>query len=286
MPLYSEAGMKRGVVITGGNRGIGAAMAETLAAAGYEVKIVCRSRRRADEFIASAKARGITGIDFIEGDMSSIASAAAAAERIRAEAGEFGAFVHNAALWPTERRLTVDGFEESFMVNHLAPFVINRALADLFATNRARVVQISAGLYIAGMKDYAATAAGDNFSLMKTYATTKLLNLIATMRFAELWRDAGVTLNAIHPGVVNTGLGEMKGPAGILLGLVKKLWLRPSEGAAAPVRLVADPAYEGLTGAYFDRFTRAKLAPIALDGAFNDAVWEQAVSLCARAGRS
>ncbi|MCU0846133.1 MAG: SDR family NAD(P)-dependent oxidoreductase [Spirochaetes bacterium] len=277
--------MKKTVIITGGNRGIGAAMAEALAAAGYAVKIVCRSRVRAEEFIASTRARGITGIDFIEGDLSTIASSIETADRIRAGAPAFHAFVHNAALWPTKKFINADGLEQSFVTNHLAPFILNRRLEDLFTANRARVVQISAGLYIAGKRDCAATASGDNYSLMKTYATTKLHNLIATMRFAELWKGKPVTINAIHPGVVNTALGEMKGFGGTLLRLLKKLCLSPADGAAAPVRLVTDPAYESLSGAYFDRYKQTKLAPVALDGEFNRAVWEQAVSLAARAGR-
>lgn len=273
--------MKKTVIITGGNRGIGAAMAETLAAGGYTVKIVCRSRASAEESIASARARGITGIEFLEGDLSTIASSIETADRIRAGASGFHAFVHNAALWPTEKIINSDGFEQSFVTNHLAPFVLNRRLEDLFLANRARVVQISAGLYIAGMKDYAAAATGDNFSLMKTYATTKLLNLIATMRFAQLWKGRPVTVNAIHPGVVNTGLVEMKGVGGMLLRLLRKLYLSPADGAAAPVRLVTDTSYESLTGAYFDRFKQTPLAPIALDDGFSLAVWEQAIALCA-----
>lgn len=276
--------MKKTVIITGGNRGIGAAMAEALAAGGYAVRIVCRSRERARGFIESARARGITGIEFIEGDLSTIASSIETADRIRTGAPEFHAFVHNAALWPTEKIINADGLEQSFVANHLAPFILNRRLEDLFIANRARVVQISAGLYIAGEKDCAATASGDNYSLMKTYATTKLLNLIATMGFAGLWKGKPVTINAIHPGVVNTGLGETKGLGGALLRLFKRLWLKPADGAAAPVMLVTDPAYESLSGAYFDRFKQRKLAPVALDAGFNRVVWEQAMSLTTGAG--
>ncbi|TAL35605.1 MAG: SDR family NAD(P)-dependent oxidoreductase [Spirochaetes bacterium] len=273
--------MNRRILITGGNRGIGAAIAESLRRQEYEVVIVCRDRNSSMDFIRRMDGKGLAGIRFIEGDLGSMKSARAAAARIRAESPDFCAFVHNAGMWPVEKVINEDGLEQSFATNHLGPFLLNRLLEDLFIKNRCRVVQVSAGLYVLGRKDCGRSASGENFSLMKTYATTKLLNLVATMAFAERWRDKGVTINAVHPGVVKTGLGaDIGGIRGAILGAFKRLWLSPEKGAAAPVALATDQRYAGVTGAYFERFARRALKPLAADPVFSREVWEQAIALC------
>ncbi len=171
------------VVITGGNAGIGAAMARAIAEKGHTVKIVCRNRERAGAFIDEMKNRGIS-IGLIEGDLGTVASACEAARRVLKDAPDCGIFIHNAGMWPVEKTINADGFEQSFATNHMAPFVMNVLLENMFKKNRTRIVQISAGLYVAGIKDCEAAATGSNFSLTRTYATTKLMNLVATMEFA------------------------------------------------------------------------------------------------------
>lgn len=279
--MFSNYGgaMKGVAVVTGGNRGIGAAIALAMAERGYHVKIMCRSGERARTFIEEAAARRIGSIEWIAGDLGSIAGARDAAERIKRECPNLSVFIHNAGMWPLKLEFNEDGLEQSFVTNHLGPFIMNILLEDLFTANRCRLVQVSAGLYLIGMKDYEAAAAGTNFSILRTYATTKLFNLICTMQFARLWEGKGVTFNAVHPGVVRTGLGDTGGALGLFLRCAKLLQLTPEEGARAPLRLADNAKFSGVTGKYFDRFREKDLAPIALDGAFNEGLREQAMKL-------
>ncbi len=271
--------MKGIAIVTGGNRGIGAAIAESMARRGYEVNIMCRSEESAEAFIAAAGEKGLGNIRFIKGDMGSIAAAKEAAGRVKRDFPKLSVFIHNAGMWPVKPVLNEDGLEQSFVTNHLAPFIINSVLEDIFSANRTRIVQVSAGLYIAGMKDYEAAATGENFSPMRTYATTKLFNLISTMMFAVRWKDRGMTINAVHPGVVRTGLGEMNGVGGAVMRLLKRLFLTPAEGAVAPVMLADDPEYNDVTGRYYERCREKKLKPIALDPVFNEGLWRHAMKL-------
>jgi NAD(P)-dependent dehydrogenase (short-subunit alcohol dehydrogenase family) len=267
------------ILITGGNAGIGAAMAKILSSQGYDVKIICRSREKAEKFISSVNNKNGGSISFIEGDFNSIKSSREAAIRIRKESPEFSVFIHNAGMWPEKLNINCDGFEESFMTNHMAPFILNTELEDLFKKNRCRVVQVSAALYIAGVKDVQAAASGKDFSLLKTYPTTKFFNLLSSMHFARRWEGSGVTINSVHPGVVKTGLGNMQGIGGILLKAVKFFFISPEEGAKAPIVLAIDPKLKGLTGKYFDRFKMVPLSPMALDEKFSQEVWDQASEL-------
>jgi len=267
------------VLITGGNRGIGAAMAENLLWKGYRVTIICRSIEKAELFLREMKSMGLTGIDYIQGDLGSIQSARDTANLIRKQSPVFSHFIHNAGIWPVRKVLNADGLEQSFVTNHLAPFILNQLLEDIFVKNRCRIIQISAGLYPLGMKDFKAAAAGDNFSVLRTYASTKLLNLVTTMRFAEKWKETGTVINAIHPGVVRTGLGEMGGLPGLVMKLAKYFCLSPADGAEAPVNLAVNSRFDGTTGVYFDRFNPVELRPMALDREFVNGVWSQAMIL-------
>lgn len=266
--------MRKHFLVTGANRGIGAAITRELAAAGHQVTLLCRDCKAAEALIRSLPSR--QGINVLEGDLGTLAGIRAATLAIAALPPLQG-LIHNAALWPQHKIITADGLEQSFVVNHLAPFLINLELEDRLKRDGTRVVQMTAGLYPMGDRNFAATAVGDNFSALKTYASTKLLNLATTMTFAERWQGSQATINAVHPGVVRTDLGAMTGVKGRLLNLIKRLWLTPEAGAKAPVFLSIAPELEGISGRFYDRFKEASLAPFLQDQNFRDAVWQQAL---------
>lgn len=266
--------MSKHFLVTGANRGIGAAITRELAAAGHQLTLLCRDLKAAEILVRSLPSR--QGINVLEGDLGTLAGIRAAALAIAALPPLQG-LIHNAALWPQHKIITVDGLEQSFVVNHLAPFLINLELEERLKRDGTRVVQMTAGLYPIGDRNFTATAVGDNFSALKTYASTKLLNLATTMTFAERWQGSQATINAVHPGVVRTDLGAMTGVKGRLLNLIKRLWLAPEAGAMAPVFLSTASELQGISGRFYDRFKEASLAPFLQDHSFREAVWQQAL---------
>ncbi|TDO47138.1 short subunit dehydrogenase [Kribbella sp. VKM Ac-2527] len=171
-------------------------------------------------------------------------------EKIAAAIRRIDVLVHNAAVWPSRRIINEDGFEQAFFVNHLAPFLMNHLLEERLG----RVVQVSAGLYVSGKVDPDRTPTGEDFHSMRTYADTKLANLLMVALFAERWRASGVTIDAVHPGVLRTGLGDPGGVRGLALKTVKRLW-KPAEEAAPPV---VDLLVSEGTGRYFNRSKEAR----------------------------
>lgn len=258
------------VIITGGNRGIGLATAELLAAEGLKVALVARRRDQGE----AAAARLGGGAELVVGDLSDRAGVAALAEELKERFPDVRTLVHNAGIWPSKRVLNADGFEQAFFTNHLAPFLLNHLLEERLAHGGATVVQVSAGLYIKGKVDPERTPTGQDFHAIRTYADTKLANLMMLPLFAERWKDAGVTVNALHPGVIRTGLGDRRGPLGLLLKAVKRTWQPPEEGGRPVARLVTHvPA---TSGAYFEVDKETPLDPVALDAVLARRLWADA----------
>lgn len=247
----------RTAVVTGGNRGIGRAVVESLAGKGYRVVTLCR------------RPVEIPGVEVVIGDLSCARTVAGAAAALAEACESIDVLVHNAGVWPTRLVRNEDGIEQAFAVNHLAPFQLNLALEDRLT----RVVQVSAGLHVKGRVDLDRTPAGADFHRMRTYCDTKLANLLVLPLFARRWQDAGVTIDAVHPGVIRTRLGDPGGPLGLLLRAVKLTWADPGTGAVPVVRL-AEPGHG--TGRYFHL---AEEQPVVHDPELAGRLWAQALEL-------
>jgi NAD(P)-dependent dehydrogenase (short-subunit alcohol dehydrogenase family) len=245
-------------VVTGGNRGIGYAVCEALTHKGFRVIAVTRN----------PAATVPPNVEVVPGDLASRRTVTALAEALTNVCPTIDVLVHNAGVWPIRLRHNEDGIEESFAVNHLAPFQLNMALA----TRLRRVVQVSAGLYVKGKVDPTRTPWGKDFHRMRTYCDTKRANLLLTPLLADHWQDAGVTIDAVHPGVIRTNLGDPGGVLGMVLRLVKRSWASPEAGAAPVVRLSSATG----TGRYFNVEAEE---PIPNEPALARRLWDQAREL-------
>ncbi|MDI1481040.1 SDR family NAD(P)-dependent oxidoreductase [Polyangium sp. y55x31] len=267
------------VVVTGGNRGIGQAVARDLVSRGCRVVLHARDRERASLARDELGGAGPGEVTLVWGDLSTKRGIRETAEAILVACPRIDVLIHNAGLWPSERVLNEDGLEMAFVVNHLAPFMLNHLLEARLVESRSRVVQVSAGLYVKGRPDLEKTPTGEDFHPLGTYPTTKLCNLLLVPRFAARWKDRGPTILALHPGVIRTGLGDRKGMLGGLLRVVKRLWKSPEDGARPVVKLALDPALEGVTGKYYHLDVETELHPVARNEALAAELWAQAQKL-------
>lgn len=223
------------LILTGASRGIGRALALALAGNPQQrLVLVARDRERLEALAAEVAARG-SRAEVVPGDLGSLAGARALGERLAAKVQPGTTLVHNAGVWPAKRTLTADGLETAFVVNHLAPLALQRPLLD--AGKLARVMVVSAGLLVKGRFDARRTPAGEDFSGVRTYCTTKLCLAAAMRDVAAAHPELDVVV--LHPGVVRTDLGARGGALGLLLSWVKRRWEAPEVCGARLARILA-----------------------------------------------
>ena len=242
------------ILLTGGNRGIGKAIAQKLLDESHEVIIVCR--REAEGKAVAEELKSTTGnpkVSIIQGDLSSIQKCKTLIEKVKIEHPDINILINNAGVWMMEKKLNEDGLELSFMVNYLAPHLLCHGLFPVLKNNQpARIVNVNSGLYLKGSLDIEKTPYGLDFGSRKTYANSKFCSMMSSIDFAKEINGSGVTINAVHPGVINTGLGNSPKFLSKVVNLFKRFWKSPEYGAAAPTWLALDEKLEGVNGNYYN----------------------------------
>jgi NAD(P)-dependent dehydrogenase (short-subunit alcohol dehydrogenase family) len=253
---FTEAQWKpKQVLVTGGNRGIGKAICLSLLQKGHRVVFTCRSKDVGDEVLQELKdTTNNSKVKYLVGDLSSIAATNELVDVILEKFPELNVLVHNAGIWPTEKVMTEDGLELAFTVNYIAPYIMNQRLYPILEKNGpSRIVLVTAGFYVFGKADISKTPYGTDFGPLASYRNTKQCGMIHHLHLARQRNDEkSVSINAVHPGVIQTGLGTpSNGCLACLLRAVKTFCGKPSEGAVAPVWLAVSPEAEDVHGQYY-----------------------------------
>jgi NAD(P)-dependent dehydrogenase (short-subunit alcohol dehydrogenase family) len=274
-------------IVTGGNGGIGKETARGLARAGRRVIVAGRDRAACERVAGelAAEVRDPARVVAWPLDLASQASVRAFAARARAELPRLDILVCNAGVWPRDRRLTADGLELAFGVNHLGHFLLTRELEPLLrASAPARVVIVSSGLHArARMAWDDLQHARGRYSGTDAYAQSKLANLLHAFALARRLAGTGVTVNALHPGMVKTNLGRELPE--LLMKLAGPVLRTPARGAETSLFLALAPEVVAVTGRYFDDRKPRRPSPIALDRGSQERLWAVSEQLVVPRGR-
>jgi NAD(P)-dependent dehydrogenase (short-subunit alcohol dehydrogenase family) len=215
----------RDVIITGASRGIGRALALALAnrpLPSTRLVLAARNEMKLDDVAHQVEASG-TSVLCIPGDLATLVGARTLGDHLAGVIRPASTLVHNAGIWPARRELTSDGLEAAFVVNCVGPLLLQQVLLDHQLLDRIMVV--SAGLIVKGRYSAEQTPTGADFSIWRTYCTTKLAFAVAERDLAT--QHPEVDFVVLHPGVARTDLGARRGLLGILLRWVKRTWEKP-----------------------------------------------------------
>jgi retinol dehydrogenase 14 len=257
------------VVVTGASSGIGAAAATALARRGAAVVCVGRDRRRLERIAAEI------GGEALPADFASLDAVRDLAAELLRRHSRIDVLVNNAGLVSRRRQLSADGYELTFAVNHLAPFLLTNLLLErLRASAPARVITTSSGAHGGGRIDFGDLQGERSWSMMRAYANSKLANILFTRGLAMRVDAAEVTANCLHPGVVRTRLGRGAGRLGGLVWSVGGAFFRsPSKGAETIVYLATSPEGGEVTGGYWEDSRPAGTTAAAADAELADRLW-------------
>jgi NAD(P)-dependent dehydrogenase (short-subunit alcohol dehydrogenase family) len=256
MDKWAGVGGKR-VVLTGATSGIGLAAAKRLARLGAELAIVARSPERAATAVSDIKADagGEVVVDVLLADLASQAAMRRVANEILERYPRVDVLVNNAGAMYSTRRLSPDGIELTWAVNHLAPFLLTTLLLErLKASEPARVITTSSGAHQNAEIPFDDLNAERAYPTMgyARYGETKLANILFTAELARRLEGTGVTANCVHPGFVDTGFNtNNSGLMRVGMWIAHLFARRPERGAETLVWLADSPDVGGVSGRYF-----------------------------------
>ncbi len=262
-------------VVTGATGGIGRWIALGLADAGYSVFVIGREAARlapAQSWIASRVPHAIGRIHCIAADLSLLSEARASAEAILSRTSRLDLLVNNAGILCPHRLETVEGHERTLAVNHLAPFVLTRALLPALreaarSSGEARVVNVGSSTSDRARIDPGDLELARGWRMVRAYSSSKLALLITSLAFADELEASRITVNVAHPGMVATGLVRHPGAAAMAWKLMAPFLLTEQQGAATPLHVALSPACAGVSGRYWKRCRPSRPNPLALDPA-------------------
>jgi NAD(P)-dependent dehydrogenase (short-subunit alcohol dehydrogenase family) len=262
------------IVLTGASDGIGAAAARKLVADGHNVVLVGRNEQK-----TTALANELSSPFFLA-DFTKLSEVRELAAGLSAAYPRIDVLANNAGGIFGDKARTVDGFEKTLQVNHLAPFLLTNLLMDTLTASNASIVNTSSvGARYFGKLDPADLNNEKKYSANKAYGDAKLANILFAKELQRRFRADGISAVAFHPGNVRTNFASdttsvmrvvYHTPLGRLTGLIS-----PEKGAAALVWLAEGTAgRDWVSGEYYEKQKIAKTNPQAGDAQLASTLWD------------
>lgn len=271
--------MPKTIIITGASDGIGAAAARQLHKDGNHVVVVGRSPRK-----TQAVAREI-GAGYFLADFTRLGDVRKLAADLDRTYPRIDVLANNAGGIFGDRAKTIDGFEQTFQINHLAPFLLTSLLLDKLVQSRATVIQTSSS----GARLFGKLAIDDldhdrDFTPQLAYGTAKLENILFTKELHRRYHAQGISAAAFHPGAVATSFAAdsdsfMKRIYSSRIG--RAFMTTPDKGAGQMIWLAESvPGTDWVSGTYYEKRKPARRNnPQALDADLARQLWDRSEQL-------
>lgn len=249
-------------LITGATSGIGRATATMFAENGATLVLPVREleegKRLREELL---RKKPSAEVHIYECDLSSLLSVQKFISDVKEHFNHLNLLINNAGVFPQERKTSVDGHELNLVVNYLAPVLLTSVLLDLLKKGvPSRIINVASSMCKQGTIDFS-DIESKKFDRYKAYAQSKLAIVLFTKTLGRKLRGSGITVNALHPGVIETKLAL--GPLQLTNSFFRWLFMlkmeSPRDGAKRIMYLATSPEVTNVSGEYFEKNKIVKL---------------------------
>ena len=273
----------KNILITGATSGIGRSTVLALSSMGASVTFIARNKDKAEILLKELNTKSKNKAAYILADLSSQKEVKSAAKEYLKMNRPLDILINNAGLINLKRRETIDGFEETFAVNHLAYFSLTNLLIDkLKESESARIINISSGAHqFVKRMNFDDIQSEKNYKPFKVYSYSKLANILFTRKLSEILKDDNITVNCLHPGVVATGFASQNDSKfqKFLFKLSKPFMRSSNKGAETSIYLSSSDDVSDVSGKYFYNSKVSKISSGASNEEDTERLWRISMEL-------
>ena len=262
-------------IVTGGNSGVGLMTAVGLAKSGAHVFIACRSTNKAARAVDYIRqTTGNSDVEFLPLDLSSLDSVRRFVQLFEERNLPLNILVNNAGIF-NQRGTTQEGFELIWGTNYLGHFLLTNLLLEKLKNSApSRIIIVSSDLALQPKSikwDLVLQKTPLNF--VELYAFSKLCLLLLTAELAIGFNNTRLTVNAVHPGFVQSNITIWH-----RLGKYLGFGITPEDGAYSALVCATSAELEGVSGKFFDSKAREMPLPkLARSRELSQELWERSL---------
>lgn len=268
----------KNILITGATSGIGRESALELAKKGANITFIARDKYKAENLLNDINRISKGQNSFIVADLSSLKDIRLASETYINKNIPLDVLLNNAGLINFKRKETIDGFEETFALNHLAYFTLTNLLLDkIKQSSSARIVNVSSAAHqFVKRINFDDLQSEKSYKPFQVYGYTKLANILFTIKLSSILENEKITVNCLHPGVVKTSFGQNNtSNINKVLSFIAKPFMRTSmKGAETSIYLCSSPDVSNISGQYFYNCKVEKTSKWAQNRKDSDKLWD------------
>tara|TARA_Y100001936_G_scaffold51228_1_gene49809 strand:+ start:2128 stop:2979 length:852 start_codon:yes stop_codon:yes gene_type:complete len=268
----------KNILITGATSGIGRESALALAKMGANITFIARNKLKAENLLTEINKISNGKNSFIIADLSSQKDIKIASDSYIDKNISLDILLNNAGLINFKRKETIDGFEETFAINHLAYFSLTNLLLDkIKESNSARIVNVSSAAHqFVKRMNFDDIQSEKSYRPFKVYGYTKLANILFTKKLSSILENTKVTVNCVHPGVVGTSFGQNNSNNlnKVLSFIARPFMITSEKGAETSIYLCSSPDVSNISGQYFYNCKVTKTSKWAQSKEDADRLWE------------